>query len=192
MAKPARYELVEPLWERQEGESAAQFQAFRKYRDAGDGRTLRATSRQRTGNKKNAPGQIGQWSREWSWVERAAAYDKHLDRIAIREAEAVRAETARAWAQRREQDRENAWCRAHEIIGRLEVKLQAMSEEAPIRDYDQLISAFIKAYDMKGAAVLDALLDAPPSDEGGEAPGKGTAKVVRLVAPPRPERLSDH
>jgi hypothetical protein len=67
----------EPLWERQEGESARAFEGFATYRDLGPARSLAAVG-QALGKTKAA---CEPWSSRWGWVERAAAWDDEADRL---------------------------------------------------------------------------------------------------------------
>jgi hypothetical protein len=77
-------------WERQTTESARAFAAFCAYRDLGPSRSIdRAYTVTRERHQPGrAAGQWNAWSVEHRWVERAAAYDGHLDaqRRRIREA----------------------------------------------------------------------------------------------------------
>jgi hypothetical protein len=66
-----------PLWERQGGESAKAFEGFAAYRDLGPARSLAAVG-QALGKTKAA---CEPWSSRWGWVERAAAWDDHADRL---------------------------------------------------------------------------------------------------------------
>lgn len=65
-------------WERQEGESAKAYEAFRTYLDQGSERSVRkvaeALAKSRT--------LIGRWSSENKWVDRVAAWTAEEDRIA--------------------------------------------------------------------------------------------------------------
>jgi hypothetical protein len=69
-------------WDRQEGEPAAAYARFLRYRNLGPGRSVAAayvagTSR----HKKACDGPPGSWGREaarWRWVERADAWDVHV------------------------------------------------------------------------------------------------------------------
>jgi hypothetical protein len=74
------------LWERQPGEPDKAFAAFVAYRDAGRARSLDAVGRlvhgAQTGRKRGSTGRVRAWSSRWRWVERAQAYDLHLDRLA--------------------------------------------------------------------------------------------------------------
>lgn len=67
----------DPLWERQEGESARAFQGFATYRDLGPSRSLVATAQILSKTKQ---GTLAPWSVAWGWVERAGAWDDECDR----------------------------------------------------------------------------------------------------------------
>ena len=84
------------LWEQRDGESSKAFEAFRVYRDMGASRGQRAVAEQ----LNKAESQISTWSSDWNWVERAMAYDRHLDDVRRAEnAEAIRAMAERHAAQ---------------------------------------------------------------------------------------------
>lgn len=65
-------------WERQNGETAKQFEAFVIYRDMGEERSITAVTQKL--NKSRAL--IGRWSSNNSWVERCIAWDREKDRLA--------------------------------------------------------------------------------------------------------------
>lgn len=72
-------------WEQQPGETPKAYQAFCVYRDMGTKRTLdgahqeRARSAPGAHQGKRADGTWKRWSSQYRWVERAIAYDQHLD-----------------------------------------------------------------------------------------------------------------
>lgn len=70
-------------WEPRSSESMPAYAAFAEYRDLGPDRSL-SQVRQIVGKSARL---IDRWSSDWSWVERAKAYDAHLDaiRVAARE-----------------------------------------------------------------------------------------------------------
>lgn len=80
-------------WDRQPKEGEKAWQCFQIYRDlphrspeqgGPQGRSQRLVSAEAypgRGPSKRAVKEIGYWSIKWSWVERAAAYDRSLDRI---------------------------------------------------------------------------------------------------------------
>lgn len=86
-------ELIEPVWEKQPGESPVSYSAFRAYRDLGEGRTIDKAVDILIDHWPDIPGRDARtelskpsylnrakhWSSERRWVERAAAYDAHLD-----------------------------------------------------------------------------------------------------------------
>jgi hypothetical protein len=88
-------ELSPAPWEQQAGESARAFGAFCVYRDLGPRRTLRAAVEPYF-HRTSAPlrRQIEKWSSAFGWVERAAAWDRHLDEESRHVQEAARREMA--------------------------------------------------------------------------------------------------
>ncbi len=76
-------------WVQQPGEGGKPFRAFALYRDMGpDGRSLDAVALRLRGDPSSSCRPSGRrlrsqriqiWSREWRWVERAAAWDRHVD-----------------------------------------------------------------------------------------------------------------
>lgn len=90
-AKPAGSDVPPEPWEQQPGESSPAFQAFARYRDAGpDQRSVRRVAR----DLGKSGSLIGEWSTKNRWVERARAWDLHLDRIKQRELEDRQVEAA--------------------------------------------------------------------------------------------------
>ena len=81
MAKNADIKPDIKPWERQDGETPKQFQAFVVYRDMGEERSLSAVSREL--NKSKAL--LGRWSAANGWVDRCTAWDREQDRIARQE-----------------------------------------------------------------------------------------------------------
>jgi hypothetical protein len=94
-----------PLYERIPGESEEAFRAFQIYRDLGLGaRSINAVAQKLhddsskqggivlrfksqgtggapDGHRKKKTGRLGEWSRKFNWVDRAAEWDKHVDRV---------------------------------------------------------------------------------------------------------------
>ena len=67
-------------WEQQAGESARAFGAFCAYRDLGPQRSLRTAAEKFYGRSSAAVSrQFQAWSGTFKWVERASAWDQHLD-----------------------------------------------------------------------------------------------------------------
>src|SRR5260370_1261316 len=82
-------------WEQQPGETPRAYGAFCVYRDLGPRRTLAAAAAaffERTGDAPER--QVDKWSSAHRWVERAAAWDRHLDAESCQAQEAARKEMA--------------------------------------------------------------------------------------------------
>jgi hypothetical protein len=88
-------ELSPAPWEQQPGESSRAFGAFCAYRDLGPRRSLRAAAQAFYGRAAAAlERQLDKWSRAFGWVERAGAWDRHLDAEARRAQEQARRDMA--------------------------------------------------------------------------------------------------
>jgi len=64
-------------WERQDGETSKQFEAFSVYRDMGEERSLTKVAQQ----LKKSTTLMGRWSGINNWVERCLAWDNEQDRL---------------------------------------------------------------------------------------------------------------
>src|SRR4051812_32290822 len=104
--------IPDPAWSRAEGEINKAFHAFKIYRDLGSVRTLyrvqqklvdEGLSNHRGG--RNSSMSIRDWSVFYSWSERAALWDAHLDaRRAL-----ARADYTEKWERRRLENLEKTW-----------------------------------------------------------------------------------
>jgi len=80
-------------WEQQQGESSRAFGAFCAYRDLGPRRSLRAAAAAFYGRTSAAAErQVDKWPHAFHWVERANAWDRHLDAEARKAQEEARRE----------------------------------------------------------------------------------------------------
>ena len=87
-------------WEQQPGESSRAFGAFCVYRGLGPRRTLRAAAEAFYHRSSGAVlRQLHTWSAKLRWVERASAWDRHLDAEARQAQEKARREMAERHAQ---------------------------------------------------------------------------------------------
>ena len=73
----AENDMTTMPWERQDGETARAYEAFSEYRDMGADRSL-AKVGQKLGKSK---AQMEKWSKKYSWVARAEAWDIEQDRL---------------------------------------------------------------------------------------------------------------
>jgi hypothetical protein len=86
-------ELSSLPWEQQPRESARAFGAFCAYRDLGPRRSLRAAAEKFYQRSSEAVSrQFRTWSSTFRWVERASAWDRHLDAQARQAQETARRE----------------------------------------------------------------------------------------------------
>lgn len=67
------------IWTRRETETSRAYEAFRSYLTLGPARTLRKGVEV---DGKTTLSQFEQWSAQHKWVERCAAYDRHMDTAA--------------------------------------------------------------------------------------------------------------
>jgi hypothetical protein len=87
-------------WEQQPKESARAFGGFCAYRDLGPRRTLRDAAAKFYGRSSGAVlRQCSTWSSAFRWVERASAWDRHLDAEARQAQEVERGEMGKRQAQ---------------------------------------------------------------------------------------------
>jgi hypothetical protein len=108
-----------PVWEQQPRESSRAYGAFCAYRDLGPRRSLRAAATAFYGRTSSAlERQLDNWSRAFSWVERAGAWDRHLD-----------AETRQALEEARREMVERHLREARTMQGKALQRLQALTPE---------------------------------------------------------------
>jgi hypothetical protein len=101
--------LRDPAWERQYGESRQAFAAFAGYRDLGSDRSVDEAYRRGRGlpeDHTRATKRWRVWVARWRWLERAAAWDAHLDDEARRTQEEAVRRDAEVLAERRRAQRE--------------------------------------------------------------------------------------
>jgi hypothetical protein len=92
-------------FERRENETVKAFTAFTTYLGMGAQRSLEAV-RLKLGKSKAL---IERWSVRHQWVERTAAYERHLSEIERRTEESLTRAKAVTWALRREEHKEIEW-----------------------------------------------------------------------------------
>jgi hypothetical protein len=120
--------MSEFLWERLDGagESARAFAAFLIYRDMGAARSLDKAFAHFHGDQasgKRAPGRWHQWSAQYQWPDRAAAWDAMLRSRELAQREAAQAAEAERWAARRAAEAEREWAFAEQLMERARAML---------------------------------------------------------------------
>jgi hypothetical protein len=106
-------------WDRMKGEKEGIYRSFLIYRDLGVDRTLEA-ARKMFGPPSVTLRSVEMLSSKWSWVERARAWDSHLQA----ERDKVVAAEARKWEQRRLAAREANFG----LAGKLQERVQKLLE----------------------------------------------------------------
>jgi len=98
--KPMPKPIQEHPWDRipnngeRHGESPKAFHAFTVYRDMGAVRSLAKTVHE-LGKPAGYKSLLEKWSRDWKWVDRVAAFDQYMDKLAQEEVKAAREEMIR-------------------------------------------------------------------------------------------------
>ena len=94
-------------WDRLPNESVQAYTAFSAYRDLGTGRTadeayraVRGRSGERSEGGKGAVRRWQSWSKSHRWVERAKAYDAHLEALKQKGVATETISQGRIWAER--------------------------------------------------------------------------------------------
>jgi hypothetical protein len=99
-------------YEQQPGESNKAFAAFSIYLSEGSQRSIQSVARKLGKSLPN----IGRWSSDWKWADRAAAYNGHLATVEREATEALARLKAVDWIKRREQHREDEWAVRCELL----------------------------------------------------------------------------
>jgi hypothetical protein len=149
-------ELSSAPWEQQPGESSRAFGAFCLYRDLGPRRSLRAAAAAFYGRTAAAlERQVDKWSRAFSWVERASAWDRHLD-----------AEACQAQAEARREMVERHVREARALQGKALERLRALCPE-------ELGPADLLRYIVEAAKLERLALGEPDTVQRHELTGRG-------------------
>jgi hypothetical protein len=184
------------------GESIKAWAAFTIYRDlALRDRTIRAAWRKLNKRKTgDAPGRWDLWSRQFRWVERAAAYEGHLDEQRRRVQEAA----LRKVAERMAEYEIEVQVKAEKLVERMWGVLEKQADLPPtdterIEDKEVVvneageikvvttrtrlkgikISGFARATDSYRAAMVSAVNPRrKSSQEGGSKPGTGPKSAL--------------
>lgn len=133
-------------WERQDDETPKAWGAFVVYRDMGPRRSLRRVQSE----EGTALAQLGQWSSRYRWVERAAAWDGHLDLIR-------RQEQVDAVRNMRERHATTARKLLDVAVDSLEKRLsEAEVEEAPLLATYDILRYVVEAAKLERLALGEA------------------------------------
>lgn len=172
------------VWEQQPNETRKAYEAFALYRDMAE-RTYEKV-RLALGRKAGYMRQLEYWASDFHWVERATAYDRHLD--SVRQAAAIKAvadEERRKWQRRQQQIREREYVQAEELFKRAELMLKFPLQRTESEDGKTIIypakwtGATVSRY-LETASKLSRL-----------AAGMATEHLKLAVTPEQIEEMSD-
>lgn len=166
-------------WDQQPGESRGQYAKFCAYRDLGPARNLEDAARaytplQKPARPRTRPPKGDDWSKlrtRWRWVERARAYDAHLERERRRAAARKVREDGEQWAARRQHVREDVFRTSQYLmdqaryLSQMPVLRQTKSQDGKVVVWEAIdprasrMAALVlrMAYDLAMAACDDAL-----------------------------------
>jgi hypothetical protein len=142
------------VWDRRESETTYAYRCFCCYRDLGPDRTLAAAYHacQPSFHGDRVPGHVADWSRDHDWVQRAEAYDDHLEGIRRRAYERQQRDLAARRAAFELQNQERL--------------------ERNVQELDQLVLATIES----------TRQDARPGEGSETHEGPDLAKLAKLAA----------
>lgn len=156
---PRGGDLDEPRldWERREGETPKQFQAFVVFRDLGLGRSIDAAYRQHTRRESNtavrAHNQWRMWARANEWFARAEAYDRYLDAEKRRQREAEHSRMIEEHSKRTRDISQLKIDLANRLLAKLGIAIDQLDAEALDA---KAIAALLNAGSRTGTAGIEA------------------------------------
>lgn len=107
------------------GETAQAYEAAKLYFELAADRSLEAVG-QKLGKSKVL---MERWSRQWRWVERAKAYDRHIEESREDNLQRQRAEDAERWIQRDRQLREEFYQTGEQFVAKARKLLSAFPDK---------------------------------------------------------------
>jgi hypothetical protein len=124
-------------WEQQDSESAKAFAAFKVYRDLlPSKRSLAGSWEAQKGVKKgtNLPGHFKRWYYNFEWASRARSYDLYHRQLEEEARAEAQRETAKKWAERVEEQREDEWDLRTKLVGKANLMLAFPLSETKIEE----------------------------------------------------------
>lgn len=168
-----QHEQAQP-WHRRKGETGKAWEAFQVYRDLGPTRSANKTA----GQLKKAGSLIRAWKLKYDWEERAAAWDRHLERE--KDSAWVRSQTAHP--------DEIAAMNARHAEAALALQQKALLRLAQL-DPAQLTPPQVLAY-LVEAVKLERTARGEAREEDAAGDDADQDIVVRLLADPDSRRLA--
>lgn len=103
------------LYDQQPGETAVAYEAFKIYREMGDGRSLVAVG-QKWGKSVSL---ITRWSKRWRWGNRIVAWNNLASREAETAVRRVMEAKAKLWAERELAIRDEEWAMREQVLAKV-------------------------------------------------------------------------
>lgn len=157
--------MIEPIWEKQPGESSEAFRAFAIYRDLDitersydKAWAIGRASKSKAKTRQRAPGQWRLWIHEHRWKERAEAYDAHRDRVARSIREAAHRKNLETYYEEKREASAAISKAALEMLKKAQSRLkQVKVEEIPVERLPAFLRAAAALYDAAGNAHAESL-----------------------------------
>jgi hypothetical protein len=138
------------VWRRMPKEGALAYQAARQYFEMRASRSLAEVSRKLGKHLHH----IERWSKEWSWVDRARAYDEHLDKEEQDAIDKVAREQAAKWLRRQGELAEQKFLTGEKIIDKVNKMLNFPLVSSTTKDGKTTLEPV--RWNMKDAAAMSA------------------------------------
>jgi len=151
-------------WERQPNETPRAFECFTAYLEMGQGRTLSAVYRQKTGRTQAAKpaGSWNGWYYRYNWQERAIAYDDHMAQERQRQREEIAGEEFKKELEAYRKIHQQSGMSGLQIVAALKEKARAFigSEKIEVNNLEDLerVARVVRALESPSSEALGLAL----------------------------------
>jgi hypothetical protein len=125
-------------WERQPKESESAYADFRQFLDLGAARTITEAYRHKSGKKQasQAAGEYKRTASRWQWIERARAWDNHIQRVRDQQAARAAAANERSKLKALDEGLQMGWALLERAKLMLQFPLSRVEKEEPAKNKD--------------------------------------------------------